>query len=128
MIKKLAQTITDFVNRIYSGDPEIIEQTSLYLAAGDYESLVAFMEKIDGDHRRNAGVLHFEVLGMSHQLNAEALAKQNLEAAMSSYDKALAAYERGMHFATGSGEGWHFRDLYDRAERRRRRLAKRHGV
>ena len=122
MKEKLERQILNFVRGYYKNDQEILEMTARYLETADYPSLVAFMEKIDKNNGRNVGVLHFELLGYVYQLNGENLLTHDVEAAIFNYEKALAAYEKGMHFATGSGEGWHFRDLYDAANKRFRRL------
>ena len=45
---------------------------------------------------------------------AEGDASLNPAAEHAAYNEAAAQYKQGMHFATGSGEGWFFRDQYDR--------------
>ncbi len=126
MKDQLEYQIINFVKGYYQNEPGIVETTAQLLETADYLGLVAFMEQVGKNSRYKPGVLHFELLGYVYQLNGETLATHDIEAAIVNYEKALAAYEKGMHFATGSGEGWHFRDLYDAAKKRSQRLVRRH--
>ena len=126
-INRLEQQVRDFINIYFQKDAEVAEKTAVYLQSANYEKLGSFMEKIDKNYRRSAGVLQFEILGLVYQLQGESFVNSDFDKIAIYYEQALAAYEKGMHFATGSGEGWHFRDLYDSAERRLKRLQKQHG-
>ena len=127
MKTKLEKQILDFVERFYKKDEEIVQQTKRYLETADYGRLVSLMETIERNHRRNVGVLHFELLGFSYQLYGESLIETEYEKGIVQYHKALGTFEKGMHFATGSGEGWAFRKLFDRAHSRLRRIEKQKG-
>ncbi len=124
MKEKLEKQILEFVTRFYQNDADIVDKTTNYIAWGEYGRVVTLMEQVERNHRRNVGVLHFEVLGYAYQLYGESLAESDLNQAMAQYENALATYEKGMHFATGSGEGWAFRTLFDRAKSRVKRLKK----
>ena len=127
MKTKLEKQIREFVERFYKEDQEIVQQTKLYLETAEYGRLVSLMEKVERNHRRNVGVLHFELLGFSYQLFGESLLDTEYEKCLEQYENMLATFEKGMHFATGSGEGWAFRKLYDRAQSRLRRIKKQKG-
>ena len=120
--EKLIEQIREFAGRFYKKHPDIIKQTNHYLDSADYDQLVLLMEKVDQDFKLSAGVLQFEVLGFAYELQGEHYATIDFHLTESSFEKAMGAYENGMHYATGSGEGWHFRKLYDTAEQRIKRL------
>jgi hypothetical protein len=83
------------------------------LDADDFEALVKLIH-----NKMSRYVAAFEVAGLTCEVAGDRLAATRRSGSRAWYRRARAEYEQGMHFATGSGEGWRFRDLYDAVGKR----------
>lgn len=85
--------------------------------SADYKRLLALIKQ-----ELNHWVCEFELAGMTCELAGDRVRSAEPQLAAAWYERAQTAYENGMAYATGSGEGWHFRTLYDRVSGKLRRL------
>jgi hypothetical protein len=78
------------------------------LDSAEFETLIELIHK-----KMSRYVAAFELAGLACEVAGDHLAATDRSASLAWYRRAKAEYKQGMHYATGSGEGWQFRTMYD---------------
>jgi hypothetical protein len=93
------------------------EEALRVLDSADYERLLELIK-----HELHRWVKEFELGGLTCELAGDRARSSQPQEARRWYERARAAYADGMAYATGSGEGWQFRELHDRVSAKMRGL------